>query len=532
MSNDAARKVKDREEKRREWAEFRFRVISPLVCGSYGPEEKCIIRRAILEKAHKTPDGKEWFISERTLRAWVVAYEGEKLEGLHSCQRSTRGRYTAINPEFLGEAKKLRMELRSRSIKQILRIMSVAGWDVSDVSKSTLNLHLNRLGAKKEKNYADQGATQRWQKDHINEIWQGDCSDGIWLPDPTGAKTVKQTKLITFIDDASRFCTHGEFYWNQQLPSLLDCFEKALLKYGKCAKTYTDNGNIYRSNELRSICAELGVGQLFTEKNKPEGKGKCERHYLTIQRAFYKEAQLSGIETIEELNEFFAAWLHEHYHNEKHSAIGQSPLARWQSEESLIERLSYDKVFESMKVRSRRQVNFKTSLIKLNGRLYQASRAMAGETVQARWHYRSTEQIEIWIEGEYMETAMLFTPQPDIDYSRRPRNTEQQIPGNVLDSSKNYRKQLVAQYKKTPLGKQRETGFISLNEFVELVARLLQKSFTDDEVADCAKVFQVCAPLREDFVRDLVIDCIREKGADKHVRVYLRRVQDTKQNLR
>ena len=40
--------VEDDEDKRREWAEFRFSVIAPLVCGEYSRTEMEIIRRGVL----------------------------------------------------------------------------------------------------------------------------------------------------------------------------------------------------------------------------------------------------------------------------------------------------------------------------------------------------------------------------------------------------------------------------------------------------------------------------------------------------
>lgn len=465
------------------------------------------------------------------MRKWVAAYGKFGLSGLYTSQRNTRGCYSAIDGDLLAKAKDLREELPSRSIKQVLHLLSTQGLDVSKVSKTTLNDYLNRLGAKKEKVYAQQGAYQRWQKEHINELWQSDCSDGIWLPDPTGLKKIKQTTLVTFIDDASRLCTHGEFYWSENLPSLLDCFSKAVLKYGRCGIIYSDNGSIYRSKHWKSVCAELGMQQQFAEKQQPAGKGKVERHYLTIQRGFYKEAQHSGLQTLEELNEFFAAWLHERYHLEEHQTLKQSPLARWEMEENTIERISVDTLIEALKFREKRRVDFKTALVKLNGTMYQASKTVAGEWIQARWQHVRDAQIEIWKDDIFVEMAHLFKPGSDIDYSKRPqRPRESSIPA-ILDSSKNYRKQLVARHKQV-LPTQTRDEFLSQVEFVDLLQRLLGKSLEEGETAECAQMFQACAPFSSEFVENVVAGCIREKGSHRHIRVYLRRIQDTKQNLR
>jgi len=95
----------------REWAEFRFAVISPLVCGEYSKEEKELIRKGVLAKAHLAPDGSSWQISERTLRSWVRAYKCFGLRGLYSKRRSTRNCFKAISAEVLEAAVELRREL-------------------------------------------------------------------------------------------------------------------------------------------------------------------------------------------------------------------------------------------------------------------------------------------------------------------------------------------------------------------------------------------------------------------------------------
>ena len=64
-------------------------VIAPLVCGEYSPEESTIIRRAILSKAHETPNGEFWQISERTLREWVAEHKKLGLTGLYDKKRKT-----------------------------------------------------------------------------------------------------------------------------------------------------------------------------------------------------------------------------------------------------------------------------------------------------------------------------------------------------------------------------------------------------------------------------------------------------------
>ena len=525
--------VEDDEDKRREWAEFRFSVIAPLVCGEYSRTEMEIIRRGVLSKTHTTPDGQFWHVKGRTLRKWVAQYKQHELKGLYDKRRKTHGKATAIKPEILHAAKVKREELRSRSIPDILHQLSVEGLDVSKVSKTTLNLYLNRLGAKKEKPYSGQGAFQSWSKRRINALWQTDCSDGIYLPDPTGLKRDKQTALITFIDDASRLCTHGEFYFSEKIPDLQDCFKKAVTKRGKPEGCYSDNGSIYRSKQWKSVCAELGIRQHFAEKNKPEGKGKVERHYLTIQRGFYKEAQHAGLQTLAELNEFFWAWLDQRYHKEKHSSLKQSPLERWQAEEGVIKRVPPEKMTEALKLRTKRKVNFKTALISHEGRFYQASKALGGERIEVRWEFDRTDQVEVWRQGEFVETAKLFIVPSDIDYLKRPNCETGPEPGCVLAGSKKYRMALLAKHQGEKfVGRDEKSELLTEAEFIGLIEKFFERELEVSEREQCTDFYKAGRRFRHDFIMDVLARCAAEKGRGKHIKFYLRRIEETQLKMR
>ena len=292
------------EERRQQLAEFRFEVIAPLLDERIDGAEKTRLRKEILATTFTTPDGKTWQISARTLRNWLKRYKRtRKIDELKNCRSKTLGLMKALDEKVLEEAVELREKMRDRSIPDILmHLKFTSNTDVSKIAASTLNRQLNRVGATKEKNHAERGGFQPFEKEHINQTWQSDCSDGIYLPDPLGLKEVRQTVLITCFDDASRFCVFGQFYWTEQLLDLLDCFRNALTARGLPSCLYTDNGPIYRAKNLKSICADLGIKLKHAEAYKPQGKGKQERHYLTIQMRFYKEARKAGIQTLQQSN--------------------------------------------------------------------------------------------------------------------------------------------------------------------------------------------------------------------------------------
>lgn len=515
------------EERRQAWAQFRFEVISPLLDDRLDGAEKARLRQEVLAKTYTTPDGKIWRIAERTLRNWLNRYRRGQLTELENRPNKTRGQMKVLDESVLAKAKGLRERMRTRSIQDILmHLKYTSDIDVSKISASTLNRHLNRIGARKDKNYSERGIFQHFQKEHINQTWQSDCTDGLYLPDPTGLKEVRQTTLITCIDDASRFCVHGQFFWSEQLVDLLDCFKTALTARGRPRCLYTDNGSIYTSHDLKSICTDLGIALKHSEVQHPEGKGKQERHYLTIQMRFYKEATKAGIVTLQELNEFFWAWLDECYHKVKHNSLKMTPLERWQQEEDSIKRLSQEEIQRCMQLRTRRTVDTKTALIRLDGRRYQASRSLAGKRLQVRWPFDDISAVNIWQSGAFVERAELFVPSSDIDYSKRPQRSQEDEP-KVLECSKKLRLSLVAKYRgEKPPEDTSRYGVLSEREFIYVVEQCLQRPIAGADESLLSEGYRRLYPVDAAFVQQCIAKAIAAKGTRKHLSFYLGRLDE------
>jgi putative transposase len=517
---------------RQAWAQFRFEVIAPLLDERLDKAERARLRAEILRRSYTRPDGKEWYASERTLRNWLQRYASGELSGLENRCHGARGRMKALDENVLEAARGLRERMRSRSIQDIMMHLKYASSvDISTISASTLNRHLNRIGATKGKSYSELGAFQRFQMEHINQVWQSDCSDGIYLPDPLGLKEVRQTTLVTFIDDASRFCVHGEFYWTERLSDLLDCFRTALIARGQPARVYCDNGPVYIAQDFASICAALGIGLRHSEAYHPEGKGKQERYYLTIQRRFYREAERAGLATLAELNEFFWAWLDECYHKVKHTALKVTPLERWQMEESLVKRLSLEQIHQALQLRARRTVNKKTALIQLEGRLYQASRELAGKRVHVRWPFDDESAVNIWLDGSFQEQAELFIPGADIDYSKRPVRPVKDETPKVLDCSKRLCTALVATFRgqNAPQDTSRY-GVLTEREFIFVVEQCLGKSLTAPENATLTQVYKSLYPVNVEFVERCLAKAIACRGNRMHITFYVKRMLQLRNN--
>jgi len=104
---------------------------------------------------------------------------------------------------------------------------------------------------------------------------------------------------------------------------------KALLKRGLPARLYCDNGVIYTSRQFSRIVAELGIHHILAKPYAPEGKGKIERFWRTVDSSFLPELRARPAKTLEELNAPFGAWLEQGYHHWANRETGETPAARF-----------------------------------------------------------------------------------------------------------------------------------------------------------------------------------------------------------
>lgn len=516
-----------REDERQKWAEFRFGVIAPLVCRRLSEEESRQLRREVLSQTYVAPDGKEKRVAERTMREWIARYRAHGLGGLTRLVRKDQGILKALSIAVASEAYKLREELRTRSINGILAHLRAKGVDANTISKTTLNRYLNNQGLEREKIKVEKGTFQRWQKEHANDLWQADTSAGVWLPNPANPKEFKQTRLVSFIDDATRVCPHAEFFWDEQLPSLLDCFRKALMKRGKPRRLLCDNAFIYHSRALRSACAHLGIELSFCREYFPEGKGKVEKHYGTAKSRFYEEAKRAGLRDLDELNKFWFAWLTREYHHANHSALNMTPIQRWAADEEkgFVEVVAIEKIRRALMVKETRKAHIRTGLIRLHNRTFQLRPELAGKTVDVLYEpLKLSDTVEIWLGGAMVQLAREVKPGTNIDFSRKPeRNRARREIVPVLASARDYKNAMIAAHQgESPRIRQE---YMTEVEFRTLLERLLDREISQAESDYLAKFYAENMPFTSQRTESLLAQIISAKGNKLHLRSYCQHIE-------
>src|SRR6266567_3802606 len=82
---------------------------------------------------------------------------------------------------------------------------------------------------------------------------------------------------------------------------------------------------------MARTCAVLGTRLVHSRPYSPEGRGKQERLNRYIREAFLAEAVHHGIESLNALNDLFAAWAGQVANRRVHAETGQTPIGRFEA---------------------------------------------------------------------------------------------------------------------------------------------------------------------------------------------------------
>jgi len=162
-------------------------------------------------------------------------------------------------------------------------------------------------------------------KAHANEMWQADTMFGPYVG--AGDGKAQETKLIAFIDDASRVCCHGQFFVAENTDTLIAALRAALYKRGVPESLYVDNGSIYACKEITQICARIGCLLCHAPVRDGAAKGKIERFFRTVRESFLTRALDLG--SVDALNREFVRWVEDEYNARDHGSLGMKPIDRF-----------------------------------------------------------------------------------------------------------------------------------------------------------------------------------------------------------
>lgn len=519
----------------------RYAVIAPLVCRKMTREEYIAEVHRVASCAHRFPNDEQKQVSARHVRRWVKWYrEGRKLEdgraippGLEALKALTRddcGVSRKIQPELIERAVRLRAEDPARTTAALVELLiaeaKARGEEPPVIREATLAHHLRRRRATRKNMKKDTRVYPRFEHAHRNDLWQGDMTGGLWLPNPLEPQKARQCFLHVIIDDHSRFVPHGEFYFRQNLACLLDGFRKAVTAGGLCSVLFVDNGSAYQHHQLQRMAGRLGIQVVYGTPYHPQGKGKVERFNGHVKSSFYPEARHANLQTLEELNNFFWGWL-ERYHDREHSELGTTPRTRWEAEADLATWPDPSTMAEAFLWEEVRQVD-RTGCVSLDDNAYAVPEHLVGQKVSLLFDPFDLSRVRVYHQGVYVDTVGPQELTSNTFRKALPRRVESPAP---LESSIAYREQLTRDYRER-LQRLMDPGVIDArdpgtdcltqSEFAALLSeRLAGRTFTPAEKHMVADSFVRYAPLQKHVVEAALVAAREEKGTSRHLRFYL-----------
>ena len=410
-------------ERRTEIALFRYTLILPLL-GEPSPQNKQQMRQNIAAISYDFPHSKKRRVSVSTLRRWERRYREGGFEALKPQPRSDRGQSRAISSQTLKRVEALKREQPFRSSRSIARILTMDQTNPIPEKKlapRTLRRHLAQRGATTPKLVAQQRPKpyRRFERSAFGDLWQGDAMHGPYLPDPAQPKKQRQVFLFAFIDDHTRLVPHARFYWNEQLPRLEDCFQRAILRYGLPLAVYVDQGKVYTSKQFDTICATLAIQRILGTPYYPQGRGKIERFFQFLQADFLPELAQSDVTTLSELNQSLLAWLEVVYHRKAHSEIGQAPLERFRQNPNPAARsVDPETLRQAFLHRAQRKVTT-TATISFQGNRYRVPAFLRRQTIELRYNPFDLAHLELWFQDRFLQLAqpeqLIKTHHPQVE---------------------------------------------------------------------------------------------------------------------
>ena len=343
-----------------------------------------------------------------TISTWLCRYQKHGVTVMENKTRSDKGKVRKVVIEDVLDAiRKVRPKIHGKTPTRALlyRLCIEQGLLTrSQVAPNTFSRLVNQFELLKPDEDCTSKQRLAFAKAHANEMWQADT---LYGPHVQIKGSPVQTRLIAFLDDASRVCCHGQFFLAENVDTLIEAIRAAFYKRGVPHSLYVDNGSIYSSKEIIQICARVGCLLHHTPVRDGAAKGKIERFFRTVRDQFLaRDLDLSSLES---LNRQFAQWVEEHYNAQVHSILGMSPLDRFALDRKWVRFLPPNEandellfVEEERHVRADNTFSFKSLR-------FEAPRHLPDRTIHIRFQRsRPVERVIVYYKGERMGEARLL----------------------------------------------------------------------------------------------------------------------------
>jgi transposase InsO family protein len=325
--------------------------------------------------------------------------------------RKDKGQVRKVTPEELLEAlnaAKPHFSNRRSNKRALYRFCIEKGLLQADRIAQTTFYRLireNELLAPEDK---DNKKRLAFSMKYANQLWQADTLFGPFVDTGLSAAPRKQARLIAFIDDASRVLCHGQFFFEENVDTLVLAIRAAFYKRGVPEQLLVDNGSIYCAQEITLICARVGCILRHTAVRDAAAKGKIERFFRRVRDQFLiKKLDLSSLEA---LNRQFTHWVENDYNATEHDALGMKPIDRFGIDLARIRFLAPSEHSDELFYAEATRRVKKDNTFSFASRRYETPVDLRDKEIQLRHdrHRRDDTTVVIYYKGQRMGAARLL----------------------------------------------------------------------------------------------------------------------------
>lgn len=191
-----------------------------------------------------------------------------------------------------------------------------------DIKRETLRKWCHEIGmVKRSRKRRSKARYRRERMGQRGILVQMDGSTHNWYGD-------EKACLIAAVDDATSEILWAKFYKSESTFSCLDLLKSLIQKHGKFQNLYVDRAGVYggikRSgfSQVERALGELGCHVIYA--HSPQGKGRIERLFNTLQDRMIPEMRINKVKTTEMANQFLDDYIESHNANfsvQPHSTI-------------------------------------------------------------------------------------------------------------------------------------------------------------------------------------------------------------------
>jgi putative transposase len=356
-------------------------------------------------------DGNPRQFTWRTIQTWFYRYKNHGITGMSRHDRKDKGHVRKATPEELLQAlnaAKPHFHNRRTNKRALYRFCIENGLlQPARIAQTTFYRFLREYDLLAAEDH-DNKKRLAFSMKYANQLWQADTMFGPFVATGVSPAARKQARLIAFIDDASRVLCHGEFFFEENVDTLVRALRAAFYKRGVPEQLLVDNGSIYCSQEITLICARVGCILRHTPVRDAAAKGKIERFFRRVRDQFL--IRTLDLSSLEALNRQFSHWVENDYNAVTHDALGMKPLDRFGIDLARLRFLPPSEHNDELFFAEADRKVKKDNTFSFCGRRYETPVDLRDKPIQLRYdrHRQDTSAVIVYHKGQRLGAARLL----------------------------------------------------------------------------------------------------------------------------